>query len=191
MSTLALFGGSFDPPHVGHVLAVRYLLSVGAADALIIIPVFEHAFDKHLSPFEQRVRLVELAFEDEPRARVSTIESRLPRPNYTLNTVMALKREYPEDDLRLVVGADVLQDVDKWHRFDQLVSLCPLLVLGRRGVEHPEAPPAYLPDVSSSEIRALLASRSRGDDPDERSDQVRWMLPRAVLLEIQKRDWYR
>ena len=64
MPTLGVFGGSFDPPHVAHVMAAAYALSAGAFDRLLVVPVFAHAFDKRLESFEHRVKLCELACED-------------------------------------------------------------------------------------------------------------------------------
>lgn len=174
MKRIGIFGGSFDPPHVGHVLAVKYILSIGAVDEVIVVPVFEHAFHKPLTSFEVRMSLVELAFLGEPKVLVSGIERTLPRPNYSLYTVRALATQNPGESLRLVVGADVLHDIDKWHKFDELAELAPLLILGRAGVPHADAPLAVLPQVSSSEIRELLLH-------DESVGLLAQLLPKAVL----------
>ena len=114
---IAVYGGSFDPPHVGHVLAVEYILSVGVAERVLVIPVFEHAFHKDLTSFDLRLAMCERAFSHDHRVTVSSIESRLPRPSFTLNTLEALAEEHPDDSLRLVIGADVLVETQKWHRF--------------------------------------------------------------------------
>ena len=188
MATIGIFGGSFDPPHVGHVLSVKYLLSVGLVDEVIVVPVFEHAFHKELTPYEVRSRLVQLAFADEPRATVSLIEAQLPRPNFTLNTVRFLQEERPGDQLRLIVGADVLHDIDRWHHFDELSERAPLIVLGRAGVSHAGAPVPYLPQVSSTEIRNLLAAAAAGDATQ--AQQLTYLLPRVVLEEIRRQHWY-
>lgn len=186
---VAVFGGSFDPPHVGHVLAVKYLVSIGAVDEVTIVPVFEHAFHKPLTAFDVRLRLVELAFAGENGVNVSSIERELPRPNYTLNTVRALAKQRPDVQLRLVVGADVLFDIDRWHRFDELIELAPLLVLGRSGVSHPSAPVAVLPAVSSSEIRDRLAQQ--GSSPSTDNDaMLRRLVPKLVLDHIFEQGLY-
>ncbi len=186
MGTLAIFGGSFDPPHLGHVLAVQYVLAVGAADRVIVVPVFQHAFNKQLSPFDLRLKLARLAFCDDERVRVSRIERELPSPNFTLNTVRALKRSFPGEQLRLVVGADVLHDVDKWHHFEELTAEAPLLVLGRAGVEHPDAPRVFLPEVSSTQVRALLDELAQAKNSSDASYQkakkeLEQFLPARVL----------
>lgn len=155
---VALYGGSFNPPHVSHVLTVTYVLSCFDVQEVVVAPVFDHPFDKQLAPFEHRVAMCELAVGWLPGVEVSRIESTLERPSYTLSTLRALARERAGDRLFLVVGSDVLFERDKWHAFDEVVALAPLIVLGRAGHEHPEAPVPILPEVSSTRIRALLAS---------------------------------
>ncbi len=150
---LAVYGGSFDPPHVGHVLAAQYVLSVGLAERIVVVPVYQHALDKELSPFDERLRMCRAAFGSDGRIVVSDLEMTLPRPSYTLFTLQRLKELHPEESLRLIVGADVLSEAPRWHRFDEVMALAPLIVLGRAGVSSEEAPEALLPEVSSTEAR--------------------------------------
>ena len=193
MKTIALFGGSFDPPHVGHVLAVRYLLVTGAVDEVLIVPVYEHAFHKQLTQFEVRLELLRLAFADETRVTVSSVEQSLPRPNYTLNTVKALADQFPQAQFRLVVGADVLPDLDKWHHFEELRSLAPLLVLGRSGVTHADSPQSFLPEVSSTEVRELLRRLGNASDKERAPEHeaLAQLVPKRVLDAIAAHGWYR
>lgn len=150
---IAVYGGSFDPPHVGHVLAAHYVLSVGLAHRVLVVPVFQHALEKPLTPFELRMEMCRRAFGSDERITVSDIEQTLPRPSYTLATLQRLHQLFPDEELRLLVGADVLPEAPRWYRFDEVQRLAPLIVLGRAGVENGEAPPAVLPDVSSTEAR--------------------------------------
>ncbi len=186
----AIYGGSFDPPHVGHVLALSYVLSVGLADAIVVVPVFDHALHKELTSFEQRVRMCELAFLGDRRVLVSGVEQTLPRPSYTLRTIEALRAQYPEDTFRLIVGADVLGETQKWHQFDRVVELAPLIVLGRRGVEHPDAPPALLPEVSSSSVRSLFA-QSYESEGDAVSKRLSLLVPEQVRSFALEKNLYR
>lgn len=182
MKTVAVFGGSFNPPHIAHVLAATYVASLGICDHLVVAPVFAHAFEKELAPFEQRLELCRRAMGFIPGVEISDIESGLAPPSYTLNTLQALQRANPEWRLRLVVGADVLGETHKWHAFDQVQALAPLLVLGRVGYARSDAPDAVLPDVSSTRIRELL----RSDTPAAQA-QLAKLLPKAVRAGI--REW--
>jgi len=184
---VAIYGGSFDPPHISHLLTVHYLLAIGAADLVLVVPVFQHAFEKKLSPFASRLAMCRAAFDPVEFVEVSEIESTLPVPNYTLNTILALRQEYPEASFRLVVGADVLADAGHWHRFDELCELAPPLVLGRAGVDDPRAPPAVLPAVSSSQAREWFkASAGR-----EAARLQETLIPRAVREVIEREQLYR
>ncbi len=110
---VGVYGGSFDPPHVAHVMAAAYACATGPLDRLLVVPVFAHAFNKALTPFEHRLRLCELAFEGLSAVSVCPIESELPSPSRTLTTLQALARRQPGAELRLVIGADVLKDAGK------------------------------------------------------------------------------
>jgi len=182
--TVAIFGGSFNPPHVGHVLAAAYVLAVHEVDELLVVPAYRHPFHKELCSFEHREAMARLAFRDLPRVTVSPIERELDAPvSRTVDTLEGLLARHPDWHLRLVIGADVLHDRDKWHRFERVVELAPPIVLGRVGVCHPEAPRAVLPDVSSSEVRGAVA---RGD-----ADTLGALLPRAVRDYVAREGLYR
>ena len=185
---VAVFGGSFNPPHVGHVLGVVYALSTAPIDEVLVVPVYQHPFAKHLAGFADRLAMCRLALGWLPRVSLSTVEEELGGESRTLRTLEHLRASHPEISLRLLVGADVLGDLPKWHRWDRIAELAPPLVLGRRGITAVDAavtwvgaasdePPApILPRVSSTEIRAALAA---GDVA-----AVRGLVPAAVIDHI-------
>jgi nicotinate-nucleotide adenylyltransferase len=182
---VGLFGGSFDPPHVAHVLATTYLLSTGEVDEVLVVPVFSHAFDKELAPFDDRVEMCRLALGWVPRVVVSDVERHLGTPSRTLHTVQHLLAEHSDWQLRLVVGSDVLGQVAEWHAFDAIAALAPPLVLGRAGVDEPSAPAAILPNGPSTDIRQALARRSPAD-----SALIAAVVPAAVRRYITERQLY-
>jgi nicotinate-nucleotide adenylyltransferase len=184
---VAFYGGSFNPPHVAHVLAAAYLLSVGGFDKILVVPVFDHAFDKELAPFADRVKMTELAMAPLPGVEVSRIEESLGSPSRTLFTLRALSERHPAWRFQLVIGSDVLHETQKWHAFDEIVRLAPLFVLGRVGSPHPDAPQPILPGVSSTRVRELLG---RAGDPDAHAE-LATVVPRSVLGFIAERALYR
>lgn len=183
---VAVFGGSFDPPHVAHVLVACYLMSVGACDQVLVVPVKAHAFDKVLAPFPDRLALCEAAMSGLPGVIVSDREATLPPPNYTLTLLKALASEHPSWQLRLVMGSDVLAERAEWHAFDEVERLAPLIVLGRAGHPSVGALPALLPQISSTEVRAWLKRRA---EPGAREALAR-VVPARVLAEIEARGLY-
>ena len=188
MMQVAVYGGSFDPPHVGHVLAAEYVLRAGGFDRVVVVPVFAHAFGKTLAPFEHRVAMTRLAMPHLERVEVSTIEEELGAPSLTLRTLAALISRHPDWACRLVVGADVLAEKHRWHAWDEVVRLAPLFLLGRAGVEDAESPEAVLPEVSSTEVRAALSHRT-GSARDDAT--LAHLVPRAVLEYIDAKGLYR
>ncbi len=183
---VAVFGGSFNPPHIAHVLAVTYVASLGLCERVLVVPVHAHAFDKHLAPFASRLAMCREAMGFIPGVEISDIEASLTPPNYTLHMLQALAERHPGWKLRLVVGADVLVESHKWHAWDAVCALAPPIVLGRVGYARADAPPAVLPDVSSTRIRELLASHE-----PQAAEQLSWLLPRSVRDAISREGLYR
>ena len=156
---VALFGGSFDPPHVAHVLTVAYGLSACPVDEVWAVPVWQHAFGKPLSPFEHRVAMVERALAPfGHRARISRVEQEMGAESRTIDTVRHLTAAHPDLDFSLLMGADLFAEREDWKNFRGLQALVTMHVVGRTGVappaDHPVGPP--LPGVSSTEVRARL-----------------------------------
>lgn len=159
--TVAIFGGSFNPPHVAHVQAIEWVLvhgEVGGVDKVLVVPTFVHPFSKQLAPYDDRVAMCELAFGDVPRTEVSRVEEELGGESRTLRTLEHLATLHPEWRLRLVMGADLLLEANKWFRFDKIQELAPPLLLGRVGFEVEQAPRPVVPGVSSTDIRAKVAA---------------------------------
>jgi nicotinate-nucleotide adenylyltransferase len=152
----AVFGGSFDPPHVGHVLVATYVLASYSIERVLVTPTAAHAFGKKLSSFEDRVRMCELAFEPLRGVELCTIERELPEPNYTLHTLQALAARHPNIRLRLLVGSDLQRETHAWHDFASIQTLAPPLWIARQGSDPIAGEPA-MPDISSSEIRRRIA----------------------------------
>jgi nicotinate-nucleotide adenylyltransferase len=178
---IALYGGSFNPPHYSHFFAAAWALCSGEVDEVWMIPCAEHAFGKALAPFHHRAEMCKLgASALSKRIRVNEIESTLPPPNYTLYTIQHLQALHPDHRFRLLVGADILNETHAWHQFDRVIALAPLLVIGRIGVAGTESYTIQLPPLSSTTIRQRLGA---GEDVSE-------FLPGPVLDYIQKNGLY-
>jgi nicotinate-nucleotide adenylyltransferase len=175
-----VFGGSFDPPHVAHVLAAAYVLAAHGVARVLVTPTAAHAFGKKLSSFEHRVRMCELAFAPLRDVELCSIERSLPQPNYTLTTLQALAARYPDVQLRLVLGSDLKRETHAWHDFDNIRALAPPLWVSRQGHESVGSEPA-LPEVSSTEIRRRLST----------GEPTSGLLPVAVADYIREHGLYR
>jgi nicotinate-nucleotide adenylyltransferase len=175
-----IFGGAFDPPHLGHVAVAAVALAAGDLRRLLVVPCFEHPFGKSMAPWKDRLAMARLAFAPlGPAVRVDPLEADLPHPSLTLVTVRALRAAHPRVRWRLVIGADTLRDRGAWHRFDEIAALAPPLVVGRAGHGHGDVG-FPLPDLNSTEIRRALAA----------GKSVRGRLPAAVERYLRRRHLY-
>lgn len=154
---IAVYGGSFNPPHVGHAMVASWLRWTDLADQVWLVPTAAHAFSKKLTPFELRVRWLE-AFSESlgPWAQVCTIEATLPTPSYSIDTLQALRAAHPDHSFRLVIGADNLAQRHLWHRWPDIEAQFDPIVVGRAGYPEVDDAPTF-PGVSSTDVRARLA----------------------------------
>ncbi len=167
---VAVYGGSFNPPHVGHAMVAAWLSWTDTADQIWLVPAASHALRKALAPWSERVSMcAALAEMLGPRVQVCGIESELPAPSYTWVTLCELRARHPEHRFRLVVGSDTLEQTHLWHRWEDIEREFSPLVVGRAGYADAPGAPMF-PDISSTSIREALA---RGED-------VRHLVPAPV-----------
>lgn len=168
---VGFFGGSFNPPHVSHVLVVSYVLATQPLDRVLVVPCYDHPLGKALAPFSHRRAMCERAFAHLRDVEVSAVEQEMGETSRTLYTLRALQAAHPDWSLRLIIGADILGETERWFGWPEIVQIAPPLVLGRLGHARPDAPPAVIPQVSSTEVRDRLA----------RGLPVGDVVPRAVI----------
>lgn len=160
---VGILGGTFDPPHLGHLDVASIALDARAVDQVWLIPCLTHRFGKSPAPFLHRLAMCRMLAEKDDRIRVSNIEEELKRPGYTLNLVLALRDRYPEADFRLLAGTDIYHQKEQWHRYDDVARLAPPVYIERVGelpIPEPTLGPAKA--ISSSTLRQML---SRGERP--------------------------
>jgi nicotinate-nucleotide adenylyltransferase len=182
MRQTAILGGSFNPPHVAHVMAAYWTLATQGVSEVWMLPAWKHPFGKALAPFEHRVRMCELAAAPLRGLHVCTAEADLaddPLVGKTARTLEYLVEKHPDRKFTLVVGADIVADTPKWYRFDRVRELARVIVVGRAGESGFADGPA-LPGVSSTEVRDRLA---RGED-------VSALVPGRVLAYVREHGLY-
>jgi nicotinate-nucleotide adenylyltransferase len=183
--TVALFGGSFNPPHVAHQLVALYVLETQPIDELWLVPTYAHPFGKDLAPYEDRLAMCALAAQAlADRVHVSGAEEALAkRPGFvasrTFDLVEYLEENHPGTTFRLVIGADILGETHKWYRWDDLARRAPPIVIARPGYA---GGGGIAIDVSATRVRERLAA---GDAA------VEALVPRAVLRYIAAHELYR
>lgn len=179
------FGGTFDPVHTGHLAIAAAALATNEVARVIFLPAAAppHKGERSLRPFAERLHLLQLACEDNPRLTASPLEAELPTPSFTARTLEVLIDRGEPSPIRLLMGADTLLDLPNWYRPERVVELARILVAPRPGVATETLRAAtreLLPGgafdhhirllqmapvaCSATEIRHLLA---RGLDPGE------------------------
>ena len=178
MPEIALFGGSFDPPHIGHLLAASYVLATEPIDELWLVPVERHPFAKPLvGSYDHRVELCERLAAQLPRTRVSRAEQESGQGR-TVDLLEWLHRKHPQTRWALMVGTDLDAEKPQWKRFDRVEQLARIITVRRGG--YGEGGVA-IPEISSTQVRALLKS---GGDASQ-------LVPRTVLEAIRDAGTYR
>lgn len=183
--TIILFGGSFDPIHIGHVEVARASLEKLNAEKVVFIPAKRspHKHDDPGASAQDRIEMVTLAIENEKVFRVSPCEVTRAEPSYTLDTLKLFRQEYPpETDICFLIGADTIIDLHRWYKVEELMNLCRLCTMYRGGLNRPDFsilkgvfPPERIAqlqndiietplyDISSTEIRKRLAQGQSAD----------------------------
>jgi nicotinate-nucleotide adenylyltransferase len=171
---VAVLGGSFSPPHVGHALVAAWLAWTEHVDEVWLLPAASHPFGKPAAPWADRLAwCTALAETVGSFVRVCAVEAELRRgdgPVYTVDVLDHLASRHPGHAFRLVVGADVLPDTRRWHAWGRLAATYPPIVVGRSGFPPLDGVPTF-PEVSSTEVRRRIAT----------GESVEGLVPARVL----------
>jgi len=133
---IGILGGTFDPPHIGHLILAEEAWARLKLDCVYFVPAGDppHKRGKPLSPAYHRRRMVELAIADNPHFLLSTVDLDRPGPHYTIDMVRLLRDAHPPGtELYFLMGLDSLADLPNWHQADRLLANCRLVALNRYG----------------------------------------------------------
>ena len=201
-SRIAIFGGTFNPVHVGHLIAAQDAHEIMGIDRTIWVPVAEppHKPSPDLAPGDDRLRMVNLAVAGDPRFEISDMELRRAGPSYSIDTVRECLRRLPDAEICFLIGSDSLADLHTWREIRALLDLCRFVTVARPGFDAAGINPERLRlpretcaallanvvevhpvAVSSSEVRARVA----------RGLPIRYLVPDPVVSWIRERGLYR
>ncbi len=195
---IALLGGTFDPPHNGHLALARGVCDALSLERLLLLPAGNPHFklDQHVTPVQERVAMTELLAREDPRLQVSYLEAERGGVTYTADTLALLRGIYWENELLFIVGADCLEHIWRWRRAEEIAQLCTLVAVARPGYDFEgtlerldshgmgfkvQSVRLDTPDVSSTQLRELAA---QGKD-------LTPFMPLSVARRIQKQELYR
>lgn len=150
---IGVYGGSFNPPHIGHSCAILYALSMNDLDEVWVIPCGEHPEGKDLLPFWHRFKMCKIAFDHLRKVKVIPIEHYMPKPSYTNLTLRAIADKQPHANLHLIVGQDCFKSVPNWQGGEETMSMAKLIPVPRSGYDNDGH---LLPEISSSVLRERM-----------------------------------
>lgn len=158
---IGVFGGSFNPPHLGHLLAAVFAMKQYQLDQVWFVPAYEHAFGKKLIEFHHRASMCEKLIKDiGTRFKVCDVERKIKNPGKALYTLEALAKKYPKKSFRWIIGSDLLSEVKTWHKVELIKKNFGFLVVPRgRGSKKT----FFIPDISSTGVRRKLKSERHSD----------------------------
>ena len=138
---IAFFGGTFDPPHDGHLELARHILRIGKTDKILIVPAYDppHKPEEKISSYEDRYEMLKMLVESEPDIVVSDIEYRAQlKPSYSYKILNLLAKRFPEDKVQLIIGGDSLVTLNTWYKAHEIVAEYEILCYPRKGFEYDE-----------------------------------------------------
>lgn len=190
---IGIFGGSFDPIHIGHAIIAQHIIDSGVVDRLwfMVSPVnpLKEGKLRQVSDSD-RLRMVEMVSRPMDGVETSAFEFSMPRPSYTIDTLNALQAKFPNDDFYLIIGGDNWEVFSKWRNSDEILAKYRLLIYPRLGYEvtipeelqeRVQLVDAPIIELSSTQIRERLAG----------GKSVRYHVPDEVFNYINQHNLYR
>ena len=193
---VALFFGSFNPIHIGHLIIAQHIVENADVEELWFVVSPQNPFKEKQTLLEDlhRLALVRIAIENSPKMRASDIEFSMPKPSYTIDTLTYLKEKFPKNEFSLVMGEDNLRSLHKWKNYERILENHEVLVYPRAATtELKDIPEEFrtserikilenvsMLHISASQIRKLIKS---GKSP-------RFLLSDEVLKYVQEMHFY-
>jgi nicotinate-nucleotide adenylyltransferase len=187
---IALYFGSFNPIHTGHLIIANHILNETPSDKLWLIVSPQNPLKENHGLLNEyhRFHLARLATEDDSRIKASDIEFTLPRPSYTIDTLTYLHEKYPDNTFSVVMGSDSFQNLSKWKNYQKIIENYQLYIYIRPGFPVTEnlsktivILTAPLLEISATQIRKLIKSNK----------SIRYLVPDNVRLEIENSGYYK
>jgi nicotinate-nucleotide adenylyltransferase len=191
-----ILGGSFDPIHFGHLVLANSVINAKQLTGVLFIPSIKNPLKPNadMASFDDRLAMLRLAIEGSKQFEISDIEQKEALSGYTFDTMIALRQQLPQRSFSFLIGADLIKELQKWHRIDELFKYISFLAVSRPGHDFSQIPAAYkeklevvqanTPDISSTEIRTLLKVRPF-------PERLNTLLPQPVIAYIESRGLYR
>nr|DAW84367.1 MAG TPA: nicotinate (nicotinamide) nucleotide adenylyltransferase [Caudoviricetes sp.] len=176
--------GTFDPIHMGHLYMITSALNDNLVDEVVVVPTMQNVWkETQAINFQHRCFMVQLAIDEIDNCTLSSIDYRTPDPHYSYQTLQLLKEDYPDEDLYLIVGADIVDDIINWKEGQWILDNFKLIVVNRTGSSFKASVEGYISntfDISSTMIRYLIKD----------GKQIYPLVPKAISQYIHRFSLY-
>ena len=191
--TVGLFGGSFNPPHVAHLVVAEVVRDQFGLDEVWWIPnaTPPHKPNDGLAAVQHRLAMTERTVEGNPAFRVCGVEVERDGVSYTVETLRVLQDQHPDTDFALILGSDSLDHFADWHRPDEIAERVPFIVYKRPGAIESVADPRFVNDVRYAAAPVMEISGTEVRARRRAGRSIRYLVPEAVRAYIDTHDLYR
>lgn len=137
MSKIAVFGGTFNPFHIGHYEMLKCLCELEFIDKVFLLPdkIPPHKVCDYMPPDEHRISMCKIICEEFPKSQLCLIDFEREGKSYTIDTIRSLKDKYPQDEFYFVIGGDMLGTLDKWYNYEELIKETSFIAFSRKSVD--------------------------------------------------------
>lgn len=189
---VGIFGGSFNPPHLGHLVIAEWMRGEFALDRILWIPASQSPFKDaaSLPDPDRRLEMAQLAAQDNPAFTVSDVEVRRGGASYTIDTLRHLIEAQPETEFNLLMGSDSLSSFDRWRDAERILELADLLVFRRPGEPAPELSDRIMRRVSFANAPRLEISATVIRERCRLGQSIRYLVPEPVRMYIDRHGLY-
>ncbi|MCA1318862.1 nicotinate-nucleotide adenylyltransferase [Bacillus tianshenii] len=158
MKKVGILGGTFDPPHLGHLLIANDVKHVLSLDEVWFMPnhIPPHKQSDSFTSSDLRLEMIKRAIEGQPYFQVQAIELEREGPSYTYDTILMLKENYPTVDFHFIIGADMVEYLPKWHKIEELVKLVKFVGVKRPGYSITTPLPVIEVETPQFEVSSTL-----------------------------------
>lgn len=187
MTKVGILGGTFDPPHFGHLLIANEVLTKLNLDEIWFMPNQEPPHKQKSESVEniERVQMLELSIVGNPAFKIEKIELERLGPSFTVDTMKLLNERYPDHQFYFIIGADMIEYLPKWHQIDELIELVQFV-----GVERPEYSLETEYPITYVDVPAFEVSSSMIRERVQHGMSVRYLLPDPVINFIREKHLY-
>ena len=190
---IALFFGSFNPVHTGHLILADHIAISGLVDKVwfVVSPQSPFKTEKDLAHEHDRYEMVRLAIYDNPRLGLSDVEFHMPKPSFTIDTLLRLSEQFPQHSFSIIMGEDNLGGLPKWKNYKAILEYYPILAYPRKESKVPVPPEiANHPGIQMLDAPQLLVSASFVRTRVKNKQSIAYLVPEPVEAYVEAKKLY-